>query len=85
MLDDRHQLVVSGPENDEVLTEIRRLLAKVDAMKQQREALEKQIRDDVMKDDITTILLATDAPLEVCIYIDMYIEREEKILKCRFL
>ncbi|XP_076459349.1 LOW QUALITY PROTEIN: tyrosine-protein phosphatase non-receptor type 23-like [Babylonia areolata] len=48
-------------EDEEVMTEMRRLLGKVEEMKVQRAKLEKQFRDDIQKDDITTVLMAADS------------------------
>jgi len=50
----------AGPEDEAVLTEMRRLLSKVEEMKGQRAKLEKQFRDEIQKDDITTVLMAAD-------------------------
>ena len=47
------------------MTEMRRLLSKIDEMKTQRAALEKQFRDDIQKDDITSVLMAVDSTKEV--------------------
>ena len=44
---------------------MRRLLSKVEEMKSQRATLEKQFRDDIQKDDITTVLMAVDSTKEV--------------------
>lgn len=55
----------AGPEDEAVLTEMRRLLSKVEEMKGQRAKLEKQFRDEIQKDDITTVLMAADSTKEV--------------------
>ncbi|KAL8610178.1 hypothetical protein ACOMHN_005952 [Nucella lapillus] len=46
-------------EDEEVMADMRRLLSKVEEMKVQRASLEKQFREDIHNDDITTVLMAT--------------------------
>uniref|UniRef100_A0A4W3HRK0 Protein tyrosine phosphatase, non-receptor type 23, a n=1 Tax=Callorhinchus milii TaxID=7868 RepID=A0A4W3HRK0_CALMI len=51
---------VVSEEEKGVLHNMKRLLAKVEEMRDQRTSLEQQLRDTIQKDDITTTLVTTD-------------------------
>ncbi|KAK7498289.1 hypothetical protein BaRGS_00010549 [Batillaria attramentaria] len=53
-----------SPEDEAVLDELRRLLSKVDEMKSQRATLEQQFREQIQKDDITSVLVAQESSKE---------------------
>ena len=58
-------VLCAGPEEEAVMTEMRRLVNKVDEMKTQRNKLENQLREDLKKDDITTVIMASDTTKDV--------------------
>ncbi|GFO05598.1 tyrosine-protein phosphatase non-receptor type 23, partial [Plakobranchus ocellatus] len=49
-----------SPEDDNVVSEVRRLMQKVSEMKEQRKALLEQFRGQIHGDDITSVLLTQD-------------------------
>lgn len=55
----RSALPVS-PDDKQVLQNLKRILAKVQEMRDQRMSLEQQLREMIQKDDITTSLVTTD-------------------------
>ncbi|NXL14036.1 PTN23 phosphatase, partial [Setophaga kirtlandii] len=48
------------PDDKQVLQNLKRILAKVQEMRDQRMSLEQQLREMIQKDDITTSLVTTD-------------------------
>ena len=52
-------------EEQEVVDNMKKLLGKVEEMQKQRESLEKQLRDQVHSDDITTSLVVQEGDREV--------------------
>ena len=50
----------TAPEDDGVVSEVRRLMQKVSEMKEQRKALLEQFRGQIHGDDITSVLLTQD-------------------------
>lgn len=48
------------PDDKAVLQNLKRILAKVQEMRDQRLSLEHQLRELIQKDDITTSLVTTD-------------------------
>lgn len=48
------------PEDQAVLQNLKRILAKVQEMRDQRVSLEQQLRELIQKDDITASLVTTD-------------------------
>ncbi|NWR96679.1 PTN23 phosphatase, partial [Motacilla alba] len=48
------------PDDKQVLQNLKRILAKVQEMRDQRASLEQQLREMIQKDDITTSLVTTD-------------------------
>lgn len=50
----------SAPEDEATMQEMKRLMDKVDEMKNQRNHLEQQLREQVLKDDITSTLVTRD-------------------------
>ncbi|XP_030052532.1 tyrosine-protein phosphatase non-receptor type 23 [Microcaecilia unicolor] len=77
-----------------VLQNLKRILYKVQEMKEQRLSLEQQLRDTIQKDDITTSLVTTDRSEmkkvfveelkkydQVKVYIDQNLAAQENILK----
>ena len=57
-----------APEEQEVVDNMKKLLGKVEEMQKQRESLEKQLRDKVHSDDITTSLVVQEGDREVVIF-----------------
>ncbi|XP_038611379.1 tyrosine-protein phosphatase non-receptor type 23 [Tachyglossus aculeatus] len=49
-----------GPEEKGVLQNLKRILTKAREMREQRQALERQLRDQIQKDDLTTALVTAD-------------------------
>nr|XP_033787812.1 tyrosine-protein phosphatase non-receptor type 23 [Geotrypetes seraphini] len=77
-----------------VLQNLKRILCKVQEMKEQRLSLEQQLRDTIQKDDITTSLVTTDRSEmkkvfaeelkkydQVKVYIDQNLAAQENVLK----
>ncbi|CAJ0967272.1 unnamed protein product [Ranitomeya imitator] len=77
-----------------VLQNLKRILGKVQEMKEQRLSLEQQLRDMIQKDDITTSLVTTDRSEmkklfaeqlkkydQLKVYIDQNLSAQENILK----
>uniref|UniRef100_A0A8C5MWF0 Tyrosine-protein phosphatase non-receptor type 23 n=1 Tax=Leptobrachium leishanense TaxID=445787 RepID=A0A8C5MWF0_9ANUR len=77
-----------------VLQNLKRILFKVQEMREQRHSLEQQLRDTIQKDDITTSLVTTDRSEmkklfaeqlkkydQVKVYIDQNLSAQENILK----
>ncbi|XP_029444058.1 tyrosine-protein phosphatase non-receptor type 23 isoform X2 [Rhinatrema bivittatum] len=77
-----------------VLQNLKRILCKVQEMKEQRVSLEQQLRDTIQKDDITTSLVTTDRSEmkkvfveelkkydQVKVYIEQNLAAQENILK----
>ena len=56
---------ITAPEEQEVVDNMKKLLGKVEEMQKQRESLEKQLRDQVHSDDITTSLVVQEGDREV--------------------
>ncbi len=57
----------SAPEEQEVVENMKKLMAKVEEMQKQRETLEAQLRDQVHNDDITTSLVVQEGDKEVSV------------------
>ena len=55
----------AAPEEQEIVENMKKLLGKVEEMQKQRESLEKQLRDQVHSDDITTSLVVQEGDKEV--------------------
>lgn len=51
---------VFAPDDQQVMQTLKRILAKVQEMRDQRVSLEQQLREMIQKDDITTSLVTTD-------------------------
>lgn len=49
--------IISAPENVKIMNEFNHLVSKVDDMRKQRQFLENQLRDALIKDDITKHLV----------------------------
>ncbi|KAM4704635.1 tyrosine-protein phosphatase non-receptor type 23 [Rhinophrynus dorsalis] len=77
-----------------VLQNLKRILGKVQEMRDQRRSLEQQLRDTIQKDDITTSLVTTDRSEmkklfaeqlkkydQLKVYIDQNLSAQENILK----
>ena len=54
-------IYLSGPEDEALINEMKRLMSKVDEMKSQRKSLEDQFRKQVQNDDITSRLVTHDS------------------------
>ncbi|XP_075444247.1 tyrosine-protein phosphatase non-receptor type 23 isoform X2 [Ascaphus truei] len=86
---------LSLTEDDKaVLQNLKRILSKVQEMREQRLSLEQQLRDAIQKDDITTSLVTTDRSemkklfaeqlkkyAQLKVYIDQNLSAQENILK----
>ncbi|MEE6511741.1 hypothetical protein FKM82_018484 [Ascaphus truei] len=86
---------LSLTEDDKtVLQNLKRILSKVQEMRDQRLSLEQQLRDAIQKDDITTSLVTTDRSemkklfaeqlkkyAQLKVYIDQNLSAQENILK----
>ncbi|XP_073533184.1 tyrosine-protein phosphatase non-receptor type 23 [Phyllobates terribilis] len=81
-------------DDKSVLQNLKRILGKVQEMKEQRLSLEQQLRDTIQKDDITTSLVTTDRSEmkklfaeqlkkydQLKVYIDQNLSAQENILK----
>ncbi|XP_068091294.1 tyrosine-protein phosphatase non-receptor type 23 [Hyperolius riggenbachi] len=81
-------------DDKSVLQNLKRILKKVQEMKEQRMSLEQQLRDTIQKDDITTSLVTTDRSEmkklfaeqlkkydQLKVYIDQNLSAQENILK----
>ncbi|XP_028673299.2 tyrosine-protein phosphatase non-receptor type 23 [Erpetoichthys calabaricus] len=81
-------------EDAAILQTMKRILGKVQEMKEQRISLEKQLRDTIQKDDITSSLVTTERSEmkklfeeqlkkyeQVKVYIDQNLAAQENILK----
>ncbi|XP_063308929.1 tyrosine-protein phosphatase non-receptor type 23 [Pelobates fuscus] len=81
-------------EDKAVLLNLKRILSKVQEMREQRVLLEQQLRDTIQKDDITTSLVTTDRSEmkklfaeqlkkydQIKVYIDQNLSAQENILK----
>ncbi|XP_069815302.1 tyrosine-protein phosphatase non-receptor type 23 [Dendropsophus ebraccatus] len=81
-------------EDKAVLQNLKRILGKVQEMREQRLSLEQQLRDTIQKDDITTSLVTTDRSEmkklfaeqlkkydQLKVYIDQNLSAQENILK----
>lgn len=58
-------LLCEGAEDEDIISEMRRLLSKIEEMKNQRSSLENQLREQLQKDDITSVLVAQESSREV--------------------
>ncbi|XP_042188445.1 tyrosine-protein phosphatase non-receptor type 23 [Callorhinchus milii] len=85
---------VVSEEEKGVLHNMKRLLAKVEEMRDQRTSLEQQLRDTIQKDDITTTLVTTDHSEmkklfeeqlkkydQLKVYIDQNLSAQENVLR----
>ena len=52
--------VLLAPEDDEVISGMRRLMGKVEEMKTQRKTLEEKLRKDIHADDVTSALVTRE-------------------------
>ncbi|KAM4027438.1 tyrosine-protein phosphatase non-receptor type 23 isoform 2-T2 [Anomaloglossus baeobatrachus] len=81
-------------DDQSVLQNLKRILGKVQEMKEQRLSLEQQLRDTIQKDDITTSLVTTDRSEmkklfaeqlkkyeQLKVYVDQNLSAQENILK----
>ncbi|XP_053116224.1 tyrosine-protein phosphatase non-receptor type 23 isoform X2 [Hemicordylus capensis] len=81
-------------EDKQVLQNLKRILAKVQEMKDQRLSLEQQLREMIQKDDITTSLVTTDRSEmkklfeeqlkkydQIKVYLEQNLAAQENILK----
>ncbi|KAG9472756.1 hypothetical protein GDO78_017459 [Eleutherodactylus coqui] len=81
-------------DDKSVLQNLKRILGKVQEMREQRLSLEQQLRDTIQKDDITTSLVTTDRSEmkklfaeqlkkydQLKVYIDQNLSAQENILK----
>lgn len=81
-------------DDKSVLQNLKRILGKVQEMREQRVSLEQQLRDTIQKDDITTSLVTTDRSEmkklfaeqlkkyeQLKVYIDQNLSAQENILK----
>lgn len=50
----------AASEDQDIVTDIRRLVQKVNEMKEQRKALHDQFRENIQKDDITSVLVTQE-------------------------
>lgn len=57
LIDGLYDLSISGPEDEAIVSELQRIMAKVDEMKAQRSSLHEQFRGEVHKDDITNAIV----------------------------
>ena len=62
----------TAPEEQEIVENMKKLLGKVEEMQKQRESLEKQLRDQVHSDDITTSLVVQEGDKEVSCFLISY-------------
>ena len=46
-----------APEDEAAIKDMRRLYEKVEEMKGQRQRLEQQLREELLKDDVTAVLV----------------------------
>ena len=52
-----NKIVFVAPEDEAAIKEMRRLYDKVEEMKGQRQRLEQQFREELLKDDVTAVLV----------------------------
>ena len=63
------RLLFAAPEDEATVQEMKRLCDKVTEMQNQRQMLEQQFRDEILKDDLTAALVTqADKNQEVCLF-----------------